>query len=780
MQTAEIATDTAATEALVLWAKGLLAIPMDTDVPPLELAGRLGAHPRAGIVEFGFWVPQFRFGGAGEVELELFDPPTDFDLTKASQQVEFRRTTVPMVVTGEFAWVALRGVSVGDRSEVGTLYRMLLHLEDVAPISVDDPLAASTPFGAFAPAEVIDAAAISADRDDADYYAALGGEDIPRIGSCVNLLQVHVPTATEAGTIVALTDWIRLVASKVESGDELSPSDELWLDYDGVELMPVEPTIGFEAGPTSWEPVSVAADQATVLVRRPATTNWGYDVMIAGSAAVNPAILAKGRPHELADLAAALHNFPGSPMRLVIDVVYGHADNQAVGVVPDGWFTGADMYGQHLDYRNPIVRAQLLEMQRRKANFGADGVRVDGAQDFTWWNATAQRLEFHDLYMQEMSEVVQEVGGARYRPWMIFEDGRPWPKEDWELSSTYRAVIDRQPDVHQWGPLTFAHNTPFLFTFWVSKWWRLREIAEVGANWVSGCANHDTLRRGSQVDPEEQINHFLGTSLPDIIRNAYDHAAANLLFHAFLPGTPMDFLQASVRAPWSFIRNTDTRYAIKVWAEEKRFLDWRVTDADYMSPENFTRLKKLGFSNRRVIYELLAELEAAVAVHGDEIEPVVAAAQLAMPPAGFVLETAQLQAAARAWMDDVHDYCKVPRYLDDLDQARVEFNRRVRAFRRQRRWLLGNLGGGDCFDYLHPTRGTVLFYGMRSGPGGEQLLFVANMEGRPVGLVPADLPGAAGRAWRPALITPGVAVASVDDEINLADAQGVVFITEKR
>jgi hypothetical protein len=30
--------------------------------------------------------------------------------------------------------------------------------------------------------------------------------------------------------------------------------------------------------------------------------------------------------------------------------------------------------------------------------------------------------------------------------------------------------------VFQWGPLTFAHNTPFLYTFWLSKWWRIREI----------------------------------------------------------------------------------------------------------------------------------------------------------------------------------------------------------------------------------------------------------------------------------------------------------------
>jgi glycosidase len=50
------------------------------------------------------------------------------------------------------------------------------------------------------------------------------------------------------------------------------------------------------------------------------------------------------------------------------------------------------MYGQNLDYQNPTVRAILLEMQRRKVNFGADGVRVDGAQDFKWWDGAAQEL----------------------------------------------------------------------------------------------------------------------------------------------------------------------------------------------------------------------------------------------------------------------------------------------------------------------------------------------------------------------------------------------------
>ncbi len=156
----------------------------------------------------------------------------------------------------------------------------------------------------------------------------------------------------------------------------------------------------------------------------------------------------------------------------------------------------------------------------------------------------------------------------RYRPWMIFEDGRPWPAPDWELTSTYREVTKRFPNVYQWGPLTFAHNTPFLFTFWVSKWWRIREIAEVGGHWITGCANHDTLRRGTQVDPEARINARLGETLPQILRNAYDNPAAKLFDYVAMPGVPMDFINASMRAPWGFIRNTDQRYAIKVVSEE--------------------------------------------------------------------------------------------------------------------------------------------------------------------------------------------------------------------
>jgi hypothetical protein len=137
-----------------------------------------------------------------------------------------------------------------------------------------------------------------------------------------------------------------------------------------------------------------------------------------------------------------------------------------------------------------------------------------------------------------MADVVQEVSGRKYRPWFIFEDGRPWPEADWELSSDYRAVIENQrdDDVFQWGPLTFAHNTPFLYTFWLSKFWRIQEILRCGSNWISGCANHDTLRRGTQINPKLNINTRLGDTRMEILDKAYDHHAAQMLSLRCLPG----------------------------------------------------------------------------------------------------------------------------------------------------------------------------------------------------------------------------------------------------
>jgi hypothetical protein len=623
---------------------------------------------------------------------------------------------------------------------------------------------------------------MQAGRADAAYFEALKGGAPHKFGPATSILQIHVPTATAGGTLASLARQFERIAARVAQDLPLEPADALFVGYDAVQLLPVEPTIVHEAGPDFWQDVAGDEARRTVSLIRPDTTNWGYDVVIAGMGAVNPVLLESGRPDELIDLAAVLHTFPGAPKKLILDVVFGHSDNQGLRALPGHYFAGPNMYGQNLDYRNPYVRAILLEMQRRKVDFGADGVRVDGAQDFKWWDAGEQVLRHDDAYLQEMADIVQCVAGTEYRPWFIFEDGRPWPEEDWELASSYRAVIEQQrdDDVFQWGPLTFAHNTPFLYTFWLAKHWRIREILETGENWISGTANHDTLRRGTQVSPKLNVNTRLGETRMEILDKAYDNPAVSILTYAVFPGVPMDFLNATARASWGFIRNQDDRYGVKVVAEEAISLKWQVDEYSYSVPGNFRRLKALGFETRDDLARFFEFLPALVEVTDYDLDTIATLLNAVEPalsgPGRFTVPV--LKDIARAWMDDMHEYCNVSHSLSALDPAQTGFMRALREFRAENPWLRRNFGPGDSFRYAEPIDGRTLFIAQRAGPGGRGVFAVAHMEGGPTAEIDpiADL-GAPEGDWRLALRTPGIGPDYAGGPITLKDSMGLVFAT---
>ena len=750
------------------------------------IARRLGAQRRGAHCEALFWAPELqeRRIPEGDIFVEALDLDGEMTLGRARQTLAFRRTLIPVARVDAWVMAAIDGMTPGTRDRIGTFYALAWRDSENRWSRILDPLAASLPFGAFAPAEYYDVAAMHADRADRAYYEALPADAVHKFGPATNILQVHVPTATASMSLAGLNRQYQALAERVRTGAELEPSERIFLGYDAIQLLPVEPTTVYEAGPAFWSESAEQSDaeRLVVDVRRPDTTNWGYDVVIAGMAAVNPALLETDRPDELVDLAATLHTFPGKPKKLILDVVFGHADNQGLDALNHRFFAGPDRYGQNIAYRNPVVRAILLEMQRRKVNYGADGVRVDGAQDFKWWDADAEVLRHDDEYLQEMSDVVQEVCGREYRPWFVFEDGRPWPEEDWELSSTYRAVIEsqRDDDVFQWGPLTFAHNTPFLYTFWLTKYWRIREIVEHGSRWISGCANHDTLRRGTQISPKLNINTRLGDTQMEILDKAYDNAAAQLLTYAAFPGVPMDFLNAMARASWGFIRNQDDRYGVKIVAEEAISLTWQVDSYTYSRPGAFRRLKELGFEDRNGLQRFLSFLEALVEVTEYDLEIMAALLSEVDPPleGPSPIDPAALKAIARAWMDDMHDYCNVSNYLDQLGDAHTDYMLAVRRFRRERPWLMENLGPGDHFDYQRPTDGAVVFRSLRSGPGGQQVFAVAHLEGKPrEALDPTALPipGLEGGGWRLALRTPPIGPDYVGGPLTLHDGMGVVF-----
>ncbi|MFT7390589.1 MAG: hypothetical protein ACI9ZH_000813 [Paracoccaceae bacterium] len=787
-----VARDDAATDAFAAWVDDAWRHGQSAFACARAIAARLGAHKRGDLVEVAFWAPDLQEHRIpdDDIFLEVLDPETELSVRRQRQSVTFRRTLIPVARIDAFCVASVAGMRAGTRAEIGSFYSLIWRDAEGAWKRIFDPLAASLPFGAFAPAECYDTDAMQAARGDAAYYKALPEGEVHKFGPVANILQVHVPTATASMTIAGLTRHLETLAEKIADGRALEPADRIFLGYDAVQLMPVEPTTVYEAGPAFWTETETGAETddaaLTVDLRRPDTTNWGYDVVISGMAAVNPALLESGRPDELVDLAAALHGFPTGPKRLIFDVVFGHSDNQGLDALNSHYFAGPNMYGQNMNYRHPVVRAVLLEMQRRKVDLGADGVRVDGAQDFKWWDQDEGVHCHDDEYLQEMADIVQEIAGRKFRPWFIFEDGRPWPDEDWELSSTYRAVIDNQrdDDVFQWGPLTFAHNTPFLYTFWLSKYWRITEILHSGANWISGCANHDTLRRGTQISPKQNVNTRLGDTRMEILDKAYDNPATQLLTYAAFPGVPMDFLNAMARASWGFIRNQDDKYGVKIVAEEGMSLTWQVDEYAYSKPGAFRRLKDLGFDDRDGLGRFLDFLAALVEVTDYDLPAIARMVNEAEPPLAGPprYDVPTLKAIARAWMDDMHDYCNVTHYQEGLGDAHTRFMLNLREFRRARPWLRGNLGPRDHFTYRAPTDGMVVFRSYRVGPDGEEVFAVAHLEGKP--LEDCDplhwgVPGTEGGGWELALRSPPIGAEYQGGPLTLRDGMGMVFVRRK-
>lgn len=778
----------------------------------------LGARPTSEGTVFGFWTPEISEEEIPEdhVFIELFIPEGAIDVTRPEQEITFHRHLVPTARSGEYTWSVVHDLPVGSREQMGALYRLVFTDEAGTVRRIDDPLAASLPFGAGAPAELYDIDRMLASRRDADHFDTVHTEPDPdgvaRITAPVTLLEVHVPTATAGGTIASLTRLYRAAADALRAGatiEDLPSSTQALLGYEAIQLMPIEPTILFEHGESFWQEHDVGSP-ATVTARRPYTTNWGYDVTTSGSPAVNPVLLESGRPEEFLELIETLHTFPGGAIRIVLDVVYGHADNQALSLLNRHFFAGANMYGQNLNYTHPVVRAILLEMQRRKSDYGVDGVRVDGAQDFKYWVRQEDRLYHDDEYLRRMNEVEQSVAGRRYRPWMIFEDGRPWPRDDWEIASSYREVTRNLPRVVQWGPLTFAHNTPFIFTFWISKWWRIRELMEVGANWITGNSNHDTLRRGTQVSPEALVNTYLGNTLPEIFENGYDNHATRL-FDVFMPGIPMDFLNANLHGPWSFIRNTDYAWAIKVVSEEARFLDWAVTPKRFNRPWAFPRLKARGFHSFDGLRRFQRALAAAVSATRYDPDALAAILNAVSPalegPPQF--DGDLLRAIAREWMDDVHEFCNLAHYRERVDTTPAiatgaRFGRQVRDFRNRERWLAGNLGGPDHVTYHHPSEGSILLSGYRTcrdtvdtadgelplnsvAPSARyrDVVLLANLEGAPRSIIPAEEITARfdtdGAGWHRVLATPALGDGGqvLTEELTLQNGTAILYGRER-
>ena len=733
---------------------------------------------------FLFWNPEFK--EASLTTIELFIPNLYLNFDKPEQHATFRYFSFPIQTEKEFAAAVINGIPVGSKDNFGAFYQVKNRYPSGREEIIRDPMAISMPFGIHAPSEVYDLNKALADRRDKPYFDSLKkslSADDYRVPPPVNLLEIHVQTATKAGTLYTLTHRLRQIASKLNNGVELTADEKNLTGFDAIQLMPIDPVIEHPGDHKFWDPINTPSDngeEITVRLRKPDVLNWGYDVPIFGAAAINPSVLTTGRPDELIEFIETAHMFP-RPIKVVLDVVYGHADNQALEVMPGQFFSGPNMYGQDIRFRHPIVRAMILELQKRKINYGFDGVRVDGAQDFKYYDSSRDKLLHDDKFLSEMSDVIQNVNGVRYRPWMIFEDGRPWPRDDWELASTYRSIIEDQPHAFQWAPMIFAYNTPYTYTYWVAKWWRLREMFLLGENWIGGYANHDTMRRGTQANPASlNVNSQLGNSLKMVLDNAYNNPATTLLMNGFLPGVPMDFLQALGSTPWSFIRDTDTDYAIKVVAEEAHFLDWQVTENEYRQSRFFKRLKHAGFSTLeelRIFSKTLLHLVQATDNSPDEITGMLNNSDTGKKSGPWTID--KLNSFSEAWMHDLSDYCTVDHHARYVNDKKAAFNLDVRQFRMDNPWLRKNFGEDDILSYIEPVNGSVIYYGYRKDPdSGREVAIVLNMEGQPRQVVLTELGVSVGGTadWMVALSTPNISRKNIGEPVRLSASQGLLFV----
>ncbi len=782
------------------------------------IATRVGAHYRSdGLTEVGFWSPKLirEVLHPKEIYLEIFTPTEEINWKQPLQQVNFRRDCVYLKRRGKFFWGVVAGMEAGTKEKAGSFYWLRYITPSGKVEIIRDTMAYSLPYGIFAPAELYDLDSLQQEREDLDYFKATGSiddNDIPRIGAPQNILQLHVGTASKEGTFEGLTRVYRTISEKITENKPLSLVEKNYIGYDAIQLLPIEPTIeyrkDFSNDSTTFDIVTdvnnldrdISHNAIEVKLSKPNTQNWGYDVPILGSNATNPAFLGTLRPCELFEFISVLHNFPHKAIHLIYDLVYGHADNQAELLINRQFFKGPNMYGQDLNHQSPIVRALLLEMQRRRINTGADGIRIDGGQDFRFFNPLTGMVEQDDQYLLTMSDIVQEIEGNKRLLFTIYEDGRPWPEEGWEEKSTYMDLINLKPDSYQWGPLIFAHNTPALKGFWELKWNRICEVMTQGENWITGCGNHDTFRRGNQININSNLNWNLGKTPVEVIYNAYNNPAVYLWVYGFSPGLPMDFINVLLHAPWMFFRNTDEQYGVKVICEEAGFLDWRLTDEIYENKDVFSSMKSWGFNELRLLKDFIHALNQTMIVKKYDVDEVIKACQACfhdvegaycdIDVAYFLknpemhnflsyLDSEQLKLWALMFMQDCYNVCNVSHYQDQVSSVLTEHNLSLRHFRSQHRWLNSNLQPSDRFNKISEDD-TTIFYGIRTNPNNqsEKLAMVIHLEGEGKEINLLDWLQLNVEEWEIAITTPNFPEITHLKDLNgltLSQSQGILL-----
>jgi hypothetical protein len=704
-----------------------------------QLAKLLGVHFSKGKTSFVFWTPEINLEKKFENTLEIYCPKLEINFFKNEQTIDFQVVSFHLKQINEIIFGVFEGIKVGNKNQIGDFYDLFYLDKKNQKCRIADPLAYSTPFGAFSPAEIFDIQSVTQERKDYFYLKNLQG----KVQKPANILEIHLPTASEGGTLADLADFYKKINQTIDNQGFTSDFEKAYLAYDAVELLPLQVLAEHENKPPFWQEKYRTENIISVNLQKPDTQNWGYDILIAASSAINPNLLATKRPHELLDFIETMHTFSEKPMQVYLDVVYGHSDSQGAKVLNKKFIAGDGMYGKVLNFKHLLVRAILLESMRRMLQYGIDGFRIDASQDINNYNSDTKKIEYDADFLKEITLLKAEVSDVIYKPFIIFEDGRPWPEIGWALKQTYREVTKMLPETIQWSPLTFADNNPHIFNFWQHKFHRIKEIAEYGEHWLTGSSNHDSLRKGATQNPYEQAtNVFLGEKINQIFHKGYNAPATKLLEN-FLPGTPMDFLQANVAAPWTFMRNTDDEWGLKIISEEANFFHWFISEQQFEEKYLFKSLKNNGLDNYFLLKNFITDLPQIVKLCDYKWEDMLAIIKLKGRGYYPIFKTkSELQFFAKNYMQDIHDFCNVchaEKYFSQNIESELFFQ--IRKFRARNNWLSKNLFQEDIVEIIPKYGATVYHISRENIANGETWIFYGNMEGDKITLQIPDNQG---------------------------------------
>ncbi|MCF8020766.1 MAG: hypothetical protein K9L62_15400 [Vallitaleaceae bacterium] len=614
----------------------------------------------------GFWVPGIQSGYisrfASSLCLEILQPKVrQIEKALIHEEVTMEVVRLPLMIVEDYYVGVVEGLTLGNKHQMGDLYWLKVDLDGQTKY-IRDPLSSSVPFGIYGPSELFDMIGMFEERKDKAYFAQNYLEVYPdgsyqanHIGSC---LEIHTETATEEGTLEMLTRRFQTISNKIQMSidqgeadmyGKLSTQDLNYIGFDTVELMPEVPTseresIKEETG-EFFKIIDRDESSLRVQLKKPDISNWGYDTPVYGSVAVSPSLLGTLRPNELLAFIETLHNMPGRPIQICIDSVLGHCDFQGAYLletfdeaprdhldhkyIHSSFLTGPNMYGRDIDFSSPYVRAMLLEMLRRKVDYGFDCIRIDGAQDYikSRDDRTGFRIQ-DDVFLKELVSIEQNINGLIRHPDINLEDGRPWPDDmNWLYNSKYldhtiEMTLPHDVIPKQWSPIIFAHNVHGKYKWFMDKWDRFVEVFRYGQHWITGQSNHDNARyfykmvpslSSSQYKPGDAFtnyyNQYLGDTKKQVVHHALDHEGLSALMLGFLPGHPMFLLNALVHTPWMFLRNIDDTYSVEILASEgAKFFEWYVDEATFMREDNFVELKKHGFVEYNTLYKVLQYL----------------------------------------------------------------------------------------------------------------------------------------------------------------------------